>query len=127
MAINPKNLTWKIFGIAGDPAGNDFMPSPCGASNANEMAVTMRTACSVRAIYARCRVAPGGAEVDTYTLRINGVGSAAAATITAAATTGLWEGTVAVAAGDRLSMQYTVTGGVATRDICASVLIYLPE
>lgn len=110
-----------IFGITGQPTANHFLSPGCDASDANEMLVTMQRACTLREARVVCRIAPGGAFVDTYTVRLNAGDTAAAPTVTATATTGTWSGTEAVTAGDEISVQYTQTGGVATRDPIVSL------
>lgn len=127
MALNNSKFMIVNFGAVGQPTANHYFASPAGASSATEIRFTMPVAASLREARVICRIAPGGAFVDTYTVRVNGVGSAAAPTVTAAATTGTWSGAVAVAAGDELSLQYTVTGGVATRDAMVTLLLLTNE
>ena len=127
MALNLSNVIVMTFGAVGQPTANHYFATPAAASSATELRFTMPVACSLREARVICRVAPGGAFVDTYTVRVIGAGSAAAPTVTAAATTGTWSGTVAVAADAELSLQYTVTGGVATRDAMVTLVFLVEE
>jgi hypothetical protein len=71
-------------------------------------------------------VAPGGGFVDTYTVRIGGVATAAVATVTNAAVDGSWAGTpVAFTAGSNVSIAFTTTGATSASD-CSVSLVFRP-
>ena len=63
----------------------------------------------------------GGGGTDTYTIRLNGVGTAAAVTIAGAAVVGAWAGSVGIAVGDKISLQFTTDGATAATDITVAL------
>ena len=126
MAYNNDNLFFKFFGVAGDPDDNDFLVPWSGDGSVAEIQVTLGRVCQLIRMCAACRVAPGGAFVDTYTVNNTTVPTAAAVTITGAAVAATpWAGAIAFAADDTISVAYTVSGGVATRDCCVA-LVFRP-
>jgi len=127
MAWNAENYHVMIFGIVGQPTANHFLPPGVGATSAAEIQIAPPGACRLVEARVICRVAPGGAFVDTYTARVTGVGSACAPTVTAAAVTGTWTGAIDIAEDDVISIQYTQTGGVATRDPFVTLILRIQE
>lgn len=104
-------------------SNNDFMQPGTGLS-ANELAARALVAQNANLITLRVAsdVAPGGVATRTFTVRINGVGTAMTATITGAATSATFTGSVAVTAGQYVTIQQTQVGGPAASRAYATIL-----
>lgn len=94
--------------------GTEFLTlSGILAPNATEANVELiaHGAGALLGLRVRLSAAPtGGANSHIFTIRVNGVDTAAVVTINDLATTGTWTGSIAYAAGDRLSLKHTVAG-----------------
>jgi hypothetical protein len=123
MAYDTNGYIAQVFGIIAQPTTTHWLSPGSDASSATEIRWTCPYTGRIVAIVANERVAPGAAFVDTLTLNINGVASAGVITITAAATTGTYLTPIAIAANNEVSIQWTTSGGVATRDVSAWVFI----
>jgi len=124
MVYNNSNIFVKFFGVAGDPDNNDFLVPWSGDGSVTEVQITLGRVCQLVGLYVHCVTAPGGAFVDTYTVNQTTNPTAAVCTITGAALVATpWTGAIAVAADDTISVAYTVSGGVATRD-CFATLVF---
>ncbi len=64
--------------------------------------------------------APGGGQRAMLTANKNGSAMSATVTISGTATTGQWNGSVAISRGDRLSLTYTGSGGAANTYVFAT-------
>lgn len=123
MAYETNGYIQQVFGIVGQPTTTHWLSPGSDASSATEIRWTSPVGGRIVAIVANERVAPGGAFVDTLTLCINGVASAGVITITAAATVGTYLTPINITALNEVSIQWTTSGGVATRDVNAIVVI----
>jgi len=116
MAYDQAKYYVLTFGVAGAPVNNQYVLPGFTAISATEARLTIPLACRLSDISVFCRVAPGGAIVDTFTVLVNGVASVAAATVTGAAVDGTWTGAVAIAADDDVSILFTTDGATAAQD-----------
>lgn len=103
-------------GSANLVAGNFYAVSEVNETSATEVDTEVLLASALRLYVLRVRltVAPGAGTSRTFTIRVNGANTAATVTIADSATTGVFTGNVAAAAGDRITMQHTVSGAPAT-------------
>jgi hypothetical protein len=123
MAYGTNSYIAQCFGIIGQPTTTHWLSPGSDASSVNEIRWTCPIGGRIVAMVANERVAPGAAFVDTLTLNINGVASACVITITGSATTGTYTTPVNITALNEISIQWTTTGGVATRDVNAWVFV----
>ena len=123
MAWNLANWYFIYFGCTGAPTANHFPIPSAGPTSANEIAIAVPAVVAITEMRVICTTAPGGVIVDTFTVRLGGVGSAAVATVTAAAVTGTWSGNVAVAADDIISVQYTQSAASAIQNVMIALTI----
>lgn len=113
-----------LYGCTGTPVTARYLcPGGGNATNANTMRVPILFACDLVEARVRCRVAPGGAVVDTYTVENAGVATACAPTVTGAAVDGTWSGHVTIAAGSSLSVLCTIGGGSAADDVQVTLIL----
>jgi len=95
------------------------------ATTSNEMKQKLYQKCLIKNMYIRCRVAPGGVVVDTFTVRKNGVDTSVAVSVTGTATTSsLTNTSVTFAAGDDLSIKLVTGSGSNQNDIVVTIEIY---
>ena len=127
MAWNQSNWFMLVFGVTGAPTANHFPIPGAGPSTANELAQAPLEAVQLIEARVKCGTAPGGVVVDTFTVRVSGVGSACAPTVTGTATTGTWTGAIAVAADDTLSIQYTQSAPSAISDVMITLILQMQD
>jgi hypothetical protein len=111
------------FGCEGVPVTTQFLAPGHMATTVAEAVITIPRASQISAVSVTARLAGGGGRVDTFTCRLNGVATAALATVTDPATIGTWAGAVAVTAGQRLSVLATIAGGSTINDVTVTILI----
>jgi len=79
----------------------------------NELKIRLPVAKTLTEVRVRSRTAPGTTVTDVYTVRKNGVNTAAAVSLGPAATTGTYSGSIAFAADDDVSVILNTSGGVS--------------
>lgn len=117
MAYSNTKLFDLIFGVDGVPADTQYVVPGYAATQVTPISETVPYTCRLVEARVRCRLAPGGIVVDTYTVGINGAGSACAPTVTGAAVDGTWSGDIAVAADSEIEIVFTTSGATAADDI----------
>lgn len=120
--LNPRSVLQ--FGITGAVAGGaaEFMTPGSAATSALEITVRVTRSGLLRRLYVQQRVAPGGAVIDTFTVRVNGVDTTIICTIDAANVQGAdIVNTAVVAAGDEVSIRDDTGAGSVSADIMATV------
>ena len=79
----------------------------------------------LRAIFVRAVVGPGGAIVDTFIVRKNGVDTAMTVTLTGAQTSNIRDNvSVTFAAGDDISIRVQTGAGTATQDVVVQIELF---
>ena len=79
----------------------------------------------MRAIFVRAVAGPGGAIVDTFIVRKNGVDTAMTVTLTGAQTSNIRDDvSVTFAAGDDLSIRVQTGSGTNTQDVVVQVELF---
>ena len=112
-------FTW-TFGCTGAPANTQFLTLGFAASNANEVQWPVPMACQIRQVAALHRIASGGGETITYTVRDDGADTLGVATIIDPAVDNTYDGAINVAAGSLISVQCAAGGGVGA---CVDVTV----
>jgi len=120
--IEKQNIAWTAWNDVA-AGGTSYMVSVEGYGNGgNTQAAETECMCgliitrrgTIKSLAIHSEVAPGAGESFTYTLRINGVATALTFTIEgAAATSNSIEANVAVAVGDRVTVQLVTSVGAA--------------
>lgn len=109
------------------PAGaTTYMTFGTGnAGTSDSQRVKLDRAGVVRSITVRAAVAPGGGRSVVYTLMVNGVATVLTATIANAATTATVDtASLALAAGDELSMRQVASAAAAATNVAVRIEVY---
>ena len=129
---NHSNLL--VFGVVDTVGGGATVYPLPGNGTAAEAAVELKIpvgrTCIAKNLYVKMVTAPGGAVIDTITVRLNGGDQALTCTVAAAATTGNdidITHAFAVVAGDELSVKYVSGAGSTAADIIVSFELEFPQ
>src|SRR5205823_3152944 len=105
---------------AGNSVANDFFTfGGAGQTNVeNTTQIVATRSATLQNLYVNLTAAPGGVANKTVTVRVNGVNTALAVNVAGAATTGSnIANTVAIVAGDLISVQVTHAGAPVASDV----------
>jgi len=122
MGYSNENVLTMTFGCVGAPANNNYLYPGWHAISANEIGVTVPATMRLVNMRVLHRVAAGGGNTVTYTVRQNAASSIATCGVVDPAVEGSWAGTLVFSDGDEIGVLVTSGGVGATADVTVTLL-----